>query len=106
MKVFAKTLFGVAIFTGLMNTAAAYVGPGAGLSLLGALWGLLAAVFAALVFVVLWPLRRIIKSRREKATPTDAHSQTRPSNPSGATESGTAATAEIHTPAKSRAQQA
>lgn len=43
--------------------AAAYVGPGAGLSLLGALWGVLFAVFAALAFVVIWPIRRLIKRR-------------------------------------------
>jgi hypothetical protein len=40
------------------NAAFAYVGPGAGLTLLGALWGLLAAVCAALAFVVMWPLRQ------------------------------------------------
>lgn len=40
-------------------TASAYIGPGAGLSLLGALWGLLLAVGAALAFIVLWPLRRL-----------------------------------------------
>ena len=38
--------------------AFAYVGPGAGLTLLGALWGLLAAVGAVLMFVIAWPLRR------------------------------------------------
>jgi membrane protein implicated in regulation of membrane protease activity len=38
--------------------AFAYVGPGAGLTLLGALWGLLAAVGAALMFVIVWPLRQ------------------------------------------------
>ena len=45
------------------QTAAAYVGPGAGLSLLGALWGLLLAIGAALAFVLLWPLRRYLKRR-------------------------------------------
>jgi hypothetical protein len=46
---------------GIMESATAYVGPGAGLSLLGALWGLLLSVGAALAFVVLWPLRRLRK---------------------------------------------
>jgi uncharacterized membrane protein len=45
--------------------AQAYVGPGAGLSLLGALWGVVAAIGAALLFVVLWPIRRM--RRRKKA---------------------------------------
>src|SRR3546814_10126642 len=39
--------------------ALAYIGPGAGLSLLGALWGVVAAVAAALLFLLLWPLRRL-----------------------------------------------
>lgn len=47
--------------------AAAYVGPGAGLSMLGALWGLLAALGAALGFIVLWPLRRALKRKRASA---------------------------------------
>ncbi len=47
------------------QTAVAYVGPGAGLSLLGALWGLLLAVGAALLFIVLWPLRRYLRRRAE-----------------------------------------
>lgn len=44
--------------------AQAYVGPGAGLSLLGALWALLIALGTALLFVVAWPLRKMIRRRR------------------------------------------
>lgn len=54
--------------------ALAYVGPGAGLSLVGAFWGLLVAVFAAFAFVILWPLRRLFKRRRVAST--DAATQT------------------------------
>jgi hypothetical protein len=57
---FLLTLFGAA------NMALAYVGPGAGLSLLGALWGLLLAIGAALAFVILWPLRRMRQRARVK----------------------------------------
>ncbi len=81
MKVIARSVLTCVLTVGVMNTAAAYVGPGAGLSLLGALWGLLAAVFAALAFVLLWPLRRIIKARREKGTPTQARAD-EPAEPS------------------------
>ncbi|MCT7373691.1 hypothetical protein [Chelativorans salis] len=49
----------------LVPTAAfAYVGPGAGLSLLGALWALIAAVGTVLIFIVAWPVRRMLRRRR------------------------------------------
>jgi len=44
--------------------AAAYIGPGAGLSLLGALWGVLAAIFVALLFLAAWPVRRLLRRTR------------------------------------------
>jgi hypothetical protein len=55
----------VVLTIGMVNTAAAYVGPGAGLSLLGALWGLVVAVGAALWFVIVWPLRRMRKRAQQ-----------------------------------------
>jgi membrane protein implicated in regulation of membrane protease activity len=48
------------------SPALAYVGPGAGLSLLGALWGLLLAVLAALSFIILWPLKRYRRRQRAR----------------------------------------
>ena len=51
----------------IAGPALAYVGPGAGLSVLGALWGVLFAVFAALAFVVIWPVRRLMKRRSGRA---------------------------------------
>lgn len=48
----------------IANPAFAYIGPGAGISLLGALWGLIAALIAALGFVLFWPLRRLRRRRR------------------------------------------
>lgn len=59
----------------IVDTAAAYVGPGAGLSLLGALWGLLLAVIAAVGFVILWPLRRMRKRAKEKREAAAGESQ-------------------------------
>ncbi|NRB57623.1 MAG: hypothetical protein HRU39_16840 [Salinicola sp.] len=48
-------------------TAEAYVGPGAGLSLLTALWGIIAAVGMALFFVIMWPIRRMRRRRKAEA---------------------------------------
>jgi hypothetical protein len=59
----------------LAGSAEAYVGPGAGLSALGAVWGLIAAIGTALGFVLLWPIRSLIRSmraRRAGGTKADA----------------------------------
>lgn len=63
-----RTASAIALVLALMvpTTAFAYVGPGAGLSLLGALWALIAAAGLALFFVVAWPLRRMLRKRRER----------------------------------------
>jgi membrane protein implicated in regulation of membrane protease activity len=50
-----------ALTLGIVGDAAAYVGPGAGLSLVGAFWGLAVAVLAAFSFVILWPFRRLFR---------------------------------------------
>lgn len=53
-----------ALALSLPLAAQAYVGPGAGLSLLGALWALLIALGTALLFIVAWPLRKMLRRRR------------------------------------------
>jgi hypothetical protein len=57
----------LAVSVAAPSAAMAYVGPGAGLSLLGALWALVAAVAVALFFVVAWPVRKLLKRRRPDA---------------------------------------
>ena len=60
-----------AIFTlGWAAPAMAYIGPGAGLSLLGALWAVVLAVGAALLFLLFWPLRRLLRQRRRASAST------------------------------------
>lgn len=53
-----------AIFLSAPLMAQAYVGPGAGLSALGALWALVLALFTAVFFVLAWPVRRALRRRR------------------------------------------
>ena len=58
-----------------ISTATAYVGPGAGISVLGSLLSILATVFVAIGAVLFWPLRKLMKrrkARRESATGTEA----------------------------------
>ncbi len=46
--------------------AAAYVGPGAGISLLGALWGLIVGVVLAFGIILIWPIRMMLKKKRAR----------------------------------------
>ncbi|WP_372807966.1 hypothetical protein [Pontiella sp.] len=45
-----------------------YVGPGAGLSALGALWALIASIGLALGVILVWPFRYLIRKIRGKGT--------------------------------------
>jgi membrane protein implicated in regulation of membrane protease activity len=50
----------------LAESASAYVGPGAGLSLLGSLVGVVIAIFAILAGIMAWPIRRWLKRNKSK----------------------------------------
>jgi len=47
--------------------ALAYIGPGAGISAIGTALGLLGAVLLAVIALVWYPLKRLIRSRRTAA---------------------------------------
>ncbi len=66
MRTVLTTILAAALTVGVTLPAAAYIGPGAGLSLLGAFWGLLIAIVAALGFVILWPIRRLFRRNRTR----------------------------------------
>lgn len=65
------SLIGLAACLFFSAPVLAYVGPGAGLSLLSALWGLLMAVLLAVGFVVMWPIKRWMKRRRTDSAEDD-----------------------------------
>lgn len=83
MSRFYLLMLGVSVLV-IPEAAAAYVGPGAGLSLLSALWALLLALFTALVFAVAWPLRQLLRRRRaeQKTAPQRAPDYDRATPPS------------------------
>lgn len=61
----------IAIFAaGLPGIAHAYVGPGAGLSLVAAFWAVLLAVGTIVVFTLMWPIRRMMR-RKPATAPAD-----------------------------------
>ena len=46
--------------------AFAYIGPGAGISVLGSLLGILATIFVAIGPILFWPLRKFLKRRKAR----------------------------------------
>ena len=46
-----------------------YIGPGAGIGLIGALFGLVMTVGMALFMVVLWPIRSMLRKVRSSSSP-------------------------------------
>ncbi|MGH6898989.1 MAG: hypothetical protein ACREJ5_20990 [Geminicoccaceae bacterium] len=63
-KVAATCLFGCVLL--MVGPALAYVGPGAGITMLGALWGVLVAILLALGAVVYLPIRTMLRKRRQR----------------------------------------
>lgn len=67
MKVKLGMGLAVAVIASAVPTPVfAYVGPGAALSLLGALWGMVVAIGAAVAFAAAWPVRRYLRQRRQR----------------------------------------
>ena len=50
----------------LISISFAYVGPGAGISFLGALWAVIVAIFLAVGGFLAWPIRAMMRKRKLK----------------------------------------
>jgi membrane protein implicated in regulation of membrane protease activity len=73
-----KAMVGIALGLSLLATPAfAYIGPGAGITVLGALWGVVVAVVVALAVLLLWPLSRLFRRRRSTTPPAAASASVR-----------------------------
>ena len=70
----------IAIFA-VSFPVAAYVGPGAGLSALGSLFALLAAVVVAIFGFLWYPIKRLLGKRRATAAQADTAPNPRPPTP-------------------------
>jgi uncharacterized membrane protein len=79
-KVFALVLL-VKMFC-IPCHALAYFGPGAGVTMFGAFWAVIAAIVLTLIGIILYPLRKLIKRLKNKSTgaekvdATAVHSET------------------------------
>ncbi|MGH6943055.1 MAG: hypothetical protein ACREH6_02390 [Geminicoccaceae bacterium] len=83
MRTLFAALVGAVLAIGIVGPAAAYIGPGAGLSLVGAFWGLVVAVLAALSFILLWPFRillRRMRGQRAHSHPSVSQHESKPSD--------------------------
>jgi membrane protein implicated in regulation of membrane protease activity len=58
-------LLGLLLLT-MASPALAYIGPGAGISVLGSLLGILATIFVAIGAILFWPLRKLLKRRKTR----------------------------------------
>lgn len=59
--------------------AAAYIGPGSGISLLGGIWGVLLAIVLAVGAILIWPVRLMLKRMRARRTAdAEKSSETQP----------------------------
>jgi hypothetical protein len=58
----------------LCAPAFAYIGPGAGISVLGSLLGILSTIVLAIGAILFWPIRKLIK-RRKSATTAEPESE-------------------------------
>lgn len=49
-----------------VSPAVAYIGPGAGISVLGSLLGILTTIVVAIGAIIFWPLRKFMKRRKAR----------------------------------------
>lgn len=63
-----KLIFFAFLFVFLpFSTARAYVGPGVGITMLGAFWTVLAMILAAVGGLLVWPVRSFLRWKRRRS---------------------------------------
>ena len=61
-----KLIFSSIIFCLIATSSFAYLGPGVGGSVIAATIGIIVAIFAALFGLIWFPVKRLLKKRKEK----------------------------------------
>jgi hypothetical protein len=65
------------------EVASAYIGPGAGLGVIGTLIAFVGAVLLAIVGFVWYPIKRLLKRKKQPAAGENAQSETQPEHETG-----------------------
>jgi len=65
MKQTGVVVICLALFA-LPDIAQAYIGPGAGITFIGALIGVVLAILSAIGFILFWPIRRLLRRMKAK----------------------------------------
>ena len=75
MKMNQKLIFSIFLIFIIPVTSFAYVGPGAGISFLGALWAVITAIVLAVGGFLAWPIRNMMRKRKLKKQVTNPDSE-------------------------------
>ena len=65
-----KLIFSSTIFCLITTSSFAYLGPGVGGGVIAATIGIIVAIFAALFGLIWFPVKRLLKNKREKRSTT------------------------------------
>ncbi len=60
-------LFSLIMLLLISASASAYIGPGAGIPILGSLFGLIATVILVIAAILFWPIRKLLKKRKQNS---------------------------------------
>ena len=63
------------LLTLLVTTAHAYIGPGAGIPVIGSLIGIIVTVLVAIGAILFWPIRKLLKRGKNKAVATQENTE-------------------------------
>lgn len=67
-KMLTRLLLALLLLTPV-SIALGYIGPGAGISVLGSLLSILVTFFVAIGAIIFWPLRKMLKRRKARRQP-------------------------------------
>jgi hypothetical protein len=62
----ARFVIVAALATFVCAPASAYIGPGSGITVLGALWGVIVAIAVTIGAIVIWPFRILLRRHRNR----------------------------------------